>query len=114
MMNGGPLQVLSAGILGNLGSSGDQEFKQSFKDAGGIEKLQELQKSGSLAPTAVRRAVASALTDITTGHLSRCFSPLIAHKVCGCLLNLSGYEHVRSGQVMACYTAQKYYVLPSP
>ena len=103
MMNGGPSQVLSAGILGNLGSSGDQEFKQFFKDAGGIEKLQELQKSGSVAPTAVRRAAASALTDITTGHLPRCFSPQIAHEVCCCLLNQVKSSHAIQRKNTVCF-----------
>lgn len=110
------MQALSAGILGNLGSTGDQEFKQSFKDAGGIEKLQELSKSGSLTPTAVRKAAASALTDITTGQSSRCSSPLIAHGICGCLLNLRGRKHVRSSRRMLYSAVQRKqsHVLPSP
>jgi len=64
------LQALSAAILGNLGSSGDEGFKQSLMDAGGLEKLQELSKSGSMASTTVRKAAACAYTEITTGRAS--------------------------------------------
>ena len=62
-----PVQALSATILGNLASCGDEDFKKAFAEAGGLEKLRELSKSGSLASTPVRKAAASALTDITKG-----------------------------------------------
>ena len=64
------LQALSAAILGNLASRGDEGFKQSLMEAGGLEKLQELSKSGSMASMPVRKAAARAYTDITTGRAS--------------------------------------------
>ena len=61
------VQAVSATILGNLASSGDEDFKKAFAEAGGLEKLRELCKSGSLASAPVRKAAASALADITKG-----------------------------------------------
>lgn len=66
------LQVLSAGILGNLGCSRDEDFKCALAETEGMEKLQELAKAGSLAPAAVRKAAGRALADVTTGQLSSC------------------------------------------
>ena len=65
------LQALSAAILGNVASSGDEDAKKSFVEAGGLEKLQELSRASSLASSPVRKAAARALSDITKGRKPR-------------------------------------------
>ena len=70
------MQALAATAAGNLGCSGDEDFKSSFRNAGGLDKLTEIVHLLH-APAALRKAASCALADITTGR-STCPGPVLA------------------------------------
>ena len=70
------MQALAATAVGNLGCSGDEDFKSSFRNAGGLDKLTEIVHLLH-APAALRKAASRALADITTGQ-STCPAPALA------------------------------------
>lgn len=70
------MQTLAATAVGNLGCTGDEDFKSSFQTVGGLDKLTEIVHLLH-APAALRKAASRALADITTGLLT-CPGPALA------------------------------------